>query len=136
VEVEASSNAALRQAGLLGRWPGAACSKPPLNRILKQYGRSDHFSRRQIRQPARQAAPRLAPENFGRGRKIVSRPWLHRTSLRDIGKLAGMKAGKRAKGIENVGRSLLDDVAAEGVLTPGVDRSAARLAFLGALNWS
>lgn len=44
--------------------------------------------------------------------------------------------GSERKEYENVWRGLLDDAAAEGVLTPGVDRSAARLAILGALNWS
>ena len=37
---------------------------------------------------------------------------------------------------EEIWRSLLDDAAAVGALAPGVDRAAARLAILGALNWS
>jgi AcrR family transcriptional regulator len=37
---------------------------------------------------------------------------------------------------EEIWRRLLDDAAATGALAPGVDRAAARLAILGALNWS
>jgi AcrR family transcriptional regulator len=37
---------------------------------------------------------------------------------------------------EAVWRALLDDIAANGALPPGMDRNAARLAILGALNWS
>lgn len=37
---------------------------------------------------------------------------------------------------DEVWRMLLDDAAAAGALAPGVDRAAARLAILGALNWS
>jgi len=37
---------------------------------------------------------------------------------------------------EEIWRRLLDDAAAAGALAPGVDRAAARLAILGALNWS
>ena len=37
---------------------------------------------------------------------------------------------------EEVWRRLLDDASKQGALTPGVDRAAARLAILGALNWS
>ena len=40
------------------------------------------------------------------------------------------------KEYEEVWRKLLDKAAAEGALAPGVDRTAARLAILGALNWS
>ena len=44
--------------------------------------------------------------------------------------------GSERKEYEEVWRRALDDAAAEGALTAGVDRSAARLAILGALNWS
>ena len=37
---------------------------------------------------------------------------------------------------EEVWRKLLDDAVAAGALAPGVDCTAARLAILGALNWS
>jgi AcrR family transcriptional regulator len=37
---------------------------------------------------------------------------------------------------EEVWRRLLDDASRQGALVPGVDRAAARLAILGALNWS
>jgi TetR/AcrR family transcriptional regulator, cholesterol catabolism regulator len=37
---------------------------------------------------------------------------------------------------EEVWRRLLDDASRQGALAPGVDRAAARLAILGALNWS
>jgi AcrR family transcriptional regulator len=37
---------------------------------------------------------------------------------------------------EAVWRRLLDDASQQGALVPGVDRAAARLAILGALNWS
>lgn len=37
---------------------------------------------------------------------------------------------------EEVWRRLLDDASKQGALAPGVDRAAARLAILGALNWS
>ena len=37
---------------------------------------------------------------------------------------------------EAIWRLLLEDVAASGALPVGIDRDAARLAILGALNWS
>src|SRR5260221_10110530 len=46
------------------------------------------------------------------------------------------KLSKERQEYEEVWRKLLDDAAAAGVLAPGVDRAAARLAILGALNWS
>jgi AcrR family transcriptional regulator len=46
------------------------------------------------------------------------------------------KLSKERRGYEEVWRKLLDDAAAAGALAPGVDRAAARLAILGALNWS
>ena len=49
--------------------------------------------------------------------------------------LRGQLSSER-KEYEEIWRKLLDDAAADGVLTPGVDRAAARLAILGALNWS
>ena len=47
---------------------------------------------------------------------------------------AGLTSARRE--YEAVWRALLDDVAASGALAPGIDRNAARLAILGALNWS
>jgi AcrR family transcriptional regulator len=46
------------------------------------------------------------------------------------------KLGDERRDYEEVWRNLLDDAAADGALAPGVDRAAARLAILGALNWS
>jgi AcrR family transcriptional regulator len=47
---------------------------------------------------------------------------------------AGLNSARRD--YEAVWRALLDDVAVGGALAPGIDRNAARLAILGALNWS
>lgn len=44
--------------------------------------------------------------------------------------------GSERSDYEEIWRRLLDDAAAAGALAPGVDRAAARLAILGALNWS
>jgi TetR/AcrR family transcriptional regulator, cholesterol catabolism regulator len=46
------------------------------------------------------------------------------------------KLRSERKEYEEVWRKLLDEAAAAGALAPGVDRGAARLAILGALNWS
>jgi TetR/AcrR family transcriptional regulator, cholesterol catabolism regulator len=46
------------------------------------------------------------------------------------------KLSSERREYEEVWRKLLDDAAAAGALAPGVDRAAARLAILGALNWS
>jgi AcrR family transcriptional regulator len=47
-----------------------------------------------------------------------------------------IQLGSARRGYEAVWRVLLDDVAACGALPPGMDPTAARLAILGALNWS
>jgi hypothetical protein len=49
--------------------------------------------------------------------------------------LRGKLSGERQE-YEAVWRRLLDDASRQGALVPGVDRAAARLAILGALNWS
>ena len=46
------------------------------------------------------------------------------------------KLSSERKEYEEVWRKLLDDAAEEGALVAGVDRAAARLVILGALNWS
>jgi TetR/AcrR family transcriptional regulator, cholesterol catabolism regulator len=46
------------------------------------------------------------------------------------------KLSSERKEYEEIWRKLLDDADAAGVLAPAVDRRSARLAILGALNWS
>jgi AcrR family transcriptional regulator len=47
-----------------------------------------------------------------------------------------IQLGSARRDYEEVWRGLLDDAAASEVLPPAMDRNAARLAILGALNWS
>jgi TetR/AcrR family transcriptional regulator, cholesterol catabolism regulator len=53
-----------------------------------------------------------------------------------VPKALRLKLSGERRAYEEVWRNLLDDAAAAGVLAPHVDRAAARLAILGALNWS
>jgi TetR/AcrR family transcriptional regulator, cholesterol catabolism regulator len=54
----------------------------------------------------------------------------------DVPATLRMKLSAARREYEAVWRSLMDDMAASGALPAGMDANAARLAILGALNWS
>jgi AcrR family transcriptional regulator len=54
----------------------------------------------------------------------------------DVPATLRIKLGTARREYEAVWRSLMDDMAASGALPAGMDANAARLAILGALNWS
>jgi TetR/AcrR family transcriptional regulator, cholesterol catabolism regulator len=54
----------------------------------------------------------------------------------DVPATLRIKLGTARREYEAVWRSLMDDMASSGALPAGIDANAARLAILGALNWS
>jgi TetR/AcrR family transcriptional regulator, cholesterol catabolism regulator len=54
----------------------------------------------------------------------------------DVPATLRIKLGTARREYEAVWRALMDDMAASGALPAGMDANAARLAILGALNWS